>query len=95
MILTDAGFNVLVIEDDFEDFILLQDYILEGFESPNIAQHHSLENALESISENVHVDIILLSISHSPDSNKKLQMAIDKLIHICPVIVLTDNAIWD
>ena len=91
MILTDAGFNVLVIEDDFQDYTVLQDFILEGFDSPNIAQHHSLENAMESISNDVAVDIILFAVSDVHISNRKLQKDIDSLLRKCPIIVITDN----
>ncbi len=91
MILTGAGFNVLVIEDDFEDYTLIQNCLLKSFDTPNIIHYHLLENALESISENVAIDIILYGIANSYESDHQLACDIEILNSISPVIILTNN----
>ena len=92
MIATDTGFNVLVIKDDYRDYALIQDYISEGFKSPNIVHAKTFAHAREDINSNFKIDIILLDLSLPKIQDEELKREIQSLTNRSPVIILTDNS---
>ena len=86
-------YQILVIEDNQGDFVLIEEFLLEKFESPVITHATSFKGAKEIILlDNQRFDSILLDLS-LPD--KKGEQLILGLLEICfntPVIVLTGYA---
>ncbi len=84
-------FNVLLIEDNEGDFMLVEDYLTEIFDSVEIKHCWLLEEALVALKKNEY-DVVLLDLS-LPDSNGKSSiLEILELAKEAPVIVLTGRA---
>jgi PAS domain S-box-containing protein len=82
--------NVLIIEDNEGDFLLVQEYLLEGIPEAVITHVEFLSEALKAIVKN-NFDVILLDLS-LPDSKGENSISQLKLLaHQPPIIVLTGS----
>ncbi|MDB5192844.1 MAG: hybrid sensor histidine kinase/response regulator [Segetibacter sp.] len=86
--LTTAPLTILVIEDNPGDFILVREYIEEGFQQAKISHAKSLKEAVY-LFEEIHPDVILLDLT-LPDG---IGIGSYHLIHTqaphTPIIILT------
>lgn len=89
MIVTDTDLNVLVIEDNYGDYVLIEDYLSEGFNSPSIVHTKTFAEAKKYISSHHNTDVILLDLTLPDLSGKELIQAMYALSEQTPIIVLT------
>ncbi|MDQ3049023.1 MAG: histidine kinase [Bacteroidota bacterium] len=83
-------YNVLIIEDNFGDFSLVEDYLQEKLISPGIFHAKTFSEAKKIFgSEKIHFDSILLDLSLPDKNGEELINEIVKLADSTPVIVLT------
>ncbi len=92
MIAVDADFNVLIIEDNSGDFLLIEDYLSEGFTTPGIIHARTFAEAKNCIASSRKIDVILLNASLGDPESEKMVKEIRKISHPVPIILLTDYA---
>jgi PAS domain S-box-containing protein len=80
--------NVLVIEDNFGDYLLIKDYLEEKVENLSITNANRFEQAYSIIKENV-FDVILLDLTLPDKAGENLIEQIVEVANITPVIILT------
>jgi len=80
--------NVLVIEDNFGDYLLIKDYLEEKVENLSITNANRFEQAYSILKENV-FDIILLDLTLPDKAGENLIEQIVEVANITPVIILT------
>ncbi len=80
--------KVLVIEDNYGDFLIIRDYLEEKVESLNISHANRFEQAYSILSENV-FDVILLDLTLPDKTGETLIEQIVEIANITPVIILT------
>jgi PAS domain S-box-containing protein len=88
MIATETDFNVLVIEDNYGDYVLIEDYLTEGFGSPTIFHSKTFAEAKAFLATKPKIDIILLDLTLPDLSGKELIEEVHALTAV-PIIVLT------
>lgn len=81
--------KVLVIEDNPGDFVLIEEYLSESFESPETTRVTTFKDAGKSLSEKNDFDVILLDLSLPDLSGEILVEKIVALAGQVPIIVLT------
>ena len=84
-------FNVLLIEDNEGDFMLVEDYLNEIFDSVEITHCWLLEEALIALRKNEY-DVVLLDLTLPDSKGKGSILEILSLAKDAPVIVLTGRA---
>ena len=80
--------NVLVIEDNFGDYLLIKDYLEEKVENLSIANANRFEQAYSIIKENI-FDVILLDLTLPDKAGENLIEQIVVVANVTPVIILT------
>ncbi len=82
--------NVLVVEDSLGDFILIENYLQDGFKK--IAVHNSKDfaQAKEFLQNNI-VDVVLLDLSLPDLTGENLLTQVVEIVSEIPIIVLTGN----
>ncbi|HEX9979297.1 MAG TPA: PAS domain S-box protein [Flavobacterium sp.] len=85
----DAGLKVLVVEDNYGDYVLIADYLSEGFKSPALVHVRNFDQAEKHLGSGEKFDIILLDLSLPDMSGEELISAIHSLALEVPIIVLT------
>jgi PAS domain S-box-containing protein len=80
--------NVLVIEDNFGDYLLIKDYLEEKVENLSITNANRFEQAYSIIKENV-FDVILLDLTLPDKAGENLIEQIVEVANVTPVIILT------
>jgi FixJ family two-component response regulator len=81
--------EIVVIEDNFGDFILFEDYLIEKFDKSNIRHFTNFTNAANYLKESNIVSVVLLDL-HLPDlSGMDLVNSVLLLCKNIPVIILT------
>lgn len=87
------AYSILIIEDNPGDFALVEDFLFEKIEAPEISRAESYQAAREMLSNiECKFDIILLDLSLPDKTGEPL---IKEILEICPgtpVIVLTGYA---
>nr|NYE66328.1 YesN/AraC family two-component response regulator [Mucilaginibacter sp. E4BP6] len=90
MVADKRKYNILIVEDNPGDFALVEDFLFEHIEAPQILQAKSFKAAKEnSLISNCMFDVILLDLSLPDCAGKSL---INEIVDLCkniPVIVLT------
>ncbi|MFL0683439.1 MAG: PAS domain S-box protein [Algoriphagus aquaeductus] len=83
-------YKALVIEDNFGDYFLIEEYLSEHIQSPDLVHASTFLAAKEFLStEEGNFDVILLDLSLPDHSGEKLIIDIIKLAKRIPVIALT------
>lgn len=81
--------HILVIEDNAGDFLLIDDYLKEAFDEPNVSNATTLFQAKAKINTESKISVILLDLA-LPDANgDQLVKEIVELADDIPIIVLT------
>ncbi len=83
-----VNLKVLVIEDNYGDYLLIKDYLEEKVENLSITNANRFEQAYSIIKENV-FDVILLDLTLPDKSGENLIEQIVDVANITPVIILT------
>ena len=86
------GYRILVIEDNPGDFALVEDFLLEQFESPVITHTENFKDAKKALLENTTFDSVLLDLSLPDKQGEALIFEIVEVSLSTPVIVLTGYA---
>ena len=90
MVADKRKYNILIVEDNPGDFALVEDFLFEHIEAPQILQAKSFKAAKENLLiSNCMFDVILLDLSLPDCAGKTL---INEMVDLCkniPVIVLT------
>ncbi|MDZ7719070.1 MAG: PAS domain S-box protein [Balneolaceae bacterium] len=81
--------RILVIEDNPGDFVLIQEYLTEGMESPEIDRADTFSEAKKKLTNSTQYDSILLDLSLPDVSGEELVKKIISLAGNTPVVVLT------
>ncbi|HYG37310.1 MAG TPA: PAS domain S-box protein [Cytophagales bacterium] len=81
--------RLLIVEDNPGDFVLIEDYLKEEFETPAIHHAKTLNEAKEVFGKELHFDVILLDLTLPDASGERLVREVVKLSELAPVIVLT------
>lgn len=89
MIKDNQPLSILVIEDNLGDFVLLEDHLLEKFDTIKIFHKESFKSAILTIKSSKKIDIILLDLV-LPDLERET-LTKNILMHTAdiPVIILT------
>ena len=80
--------KVLVIEDNFGDYLLIKDYLEEKVENLSITNANRFEQAYSIIKENA-FDVILLDLTLPDKAGENLIEQIVEIANTTPVIILT------
>lgn len=83
--------HILVIEDNLGDFVLIEDYLMEQMEAPDIAHARNLEQAKSLLVNAGRLDVILLDLSLPDASGEPLVNELLALAGDTVLIVLTGN----
>lgn len=81
--------RVAVIEDNRGDFFLIEEYLIEEFDRPDVWQYETFRDAQNKLFESEPFDVILLDLSLPDAEGEELVNDILKLAGNVPVIVLT------
>lgn len=81
--------QVAVIEDNRGDFFLIEEYLIEVFERPDVWQFETFRSASETLADAEQFDVILLDLSLPDADGEKLVNDIINLAGSIPVVVLT------
>lgn len=81
--------SVLIIEDNQGDFILLEDHLLEKFNSIRIYHKQTFESAVELIESGVTIQIILLDLVLPDMHGEALAKKVKERSSEIPLIILT------
>ena len=92
MIATKLDFNVLVIEDNYGDFELIEDYLSEGFNSIGVHHSDTFRKTRELLCTGEKIDIILLDLQLPDLSGSELVDEVKKLANDVPIIALTGHS---
>lgn len=84
------NYNLVVIEDNEGDFFLLQEYVLEKIENPNITHFVRFSEFEDYIKKtNSPIDAVLLDLSLPDKNGLDLVQSVIQTTATVPVIVLT------
>lgn len=81
--------KLLVVEDNPGDFVLIEEYLSENFENPDIIHVSTYADAQKILEQKNHFDIILLDLSLPDLSGEKLVKEMVQISGQIPLIVLT------
>ncbi|TFF34738.1 response regulator [Mucilaginibacter psychrotolerans] len=87
--------KILVIEDNHGDFALVEDFLFEQIESPEIVRAESCKSAVGLLSADSSFDVVLLDLSLPDNTGELLIKDIIDAGSQAPVIVLTGYADFD
>ncbi len=89
MFVDERKYNIIVIEDNFGDFFLLEEYVSEKIKNPTI-KHLERFSELNDFKDEVgQYDIIFLDLSLPDKSGSELVESVLKIAKNIPVVVLT------
>lgn len=89
MIKDSLPLSILIIEDNLGDFVLLEDHLLEKFNTIQIFQEESFDAAILNIQSAKKIDIILLDLMLPYLQGEALVEKIQKYSEDIPIIILT------
>ncbi len=89
MIKDKLNYKILVVEDNEGDFVLIDDYLQEQIENPEILRASSFIEFKKIMKEKIDLNVIILDLSLPDKSGEKLLLELKSLDINCPVIVLT------
>lgn len=95
MLKDNQSLSILIIEDNPGDFILLEDYLLEKFDSIQIFHDASFEAARTTITSHQKIDIILLDLVLPDLQGETLANKVQQHTQDIPIIILTGYADLD
>ncbi len=81
--------NILVIEDNPGDYLLIEEYLTEELEHPNILQAKTFADAKNHLKENHHYHAILLDLTLPDHRGEILVHDVVSIAGDIPIIVLT------
>ncbi len=81
----------LIVEDNPGDFVLIEDYLKEEIDNPDIVNAPSFKMAREALCGDNYFDVILLDLSLPDVSGEQLIQEVLACADNSPVIVLTGN----
>lgn len=84
-----SGLRVLIVEDNLGDYLLIEDYLKEGFENVLIKRAATFAEAKIACESPETIDIIILDLTLPDLSGKELISAITEITGDLPLIVLT------
>ncbi|HEX8270202.1 MAG TPA: PAS domain S-box protein [Flavobacterium sp.] len=84
-----SGLNVLIVEDNLGDYILIEDYLNEAFDSPVLLNTSTFKETEDILQSDTGVDVVLLDLTLPDLSGEALMKQITALADDIPVIVLT------
>ncbi len=84
-------YKILIVEDNPGDYALIEEYLQELIQAPQLTQAKDFRSAAALLSENKY-DIILLDLSLPDKSGENLISGIMAINCDCPVIILTGYA---
>ncbi|HEU0137116.1 MAG TPA: PAS domain S-box protein [Flavobacterium sp.] len=82
-------FTILVIEDNIGDFVLIEEYLNDSFQSPTVVHTQTCTGASEILTSGDDLDVILLDLTLPDSHGEVLLTSIKKLSGDVPIIVLT------
>jgi DNA-binding NarL/FixJ family response regulator len=88
-------YKILVIEDSPGDFALVEDFLFEQIESPEILRAVSFRSAVELLNADTNFDVVLLDLSLPDNAGEQLIKDIIEASNQAPVIVLTGYVDFD
>lgn len=88
-------YKILVIEDNPGDFALVEDFLFEQIESPEILRARSFRSAVELLNTDSDFDVVLLDLSLPDNAGEQLIKDIIEASNQAPVIVLTGYVDFD
>lgn len=91
MPLSYSEFNVLVIEDNLGDYILIQEYLIDGFGTPQVSHAKTFQQAKAIINSETKINVILLDLALPDLSGEELIAQITAMVPDIPLIVLTGS----
>lgn len=80
--------NILVIEDNPGDYVLVREYLEEGFNTSKVLHAISIETARPILQE-THVDVVLLDLTLPDGMGIESFHAIHNIAPLVPIIILT------
>lgn len=84
--------QILVVEDNLGDYVLISDFLNEGFENPHIQQATTYAQTYDIVkNSSIEFDVILLDLSLPDEQGVPLITKIMTLCENIPVIILTGN----
>ena len=83
------NYKILIVEDNEGDFVLIEDYLQEHINNPEILQASSFKEFQKIAQEDLKFDVIILDLSLPDMSGENLLLAVKDIKLNCPVIVLT------
>lgn len=89
MAVLEQGIRILVIEDNTGDFVLIEEYLLEETEQPEIERAVTLSDVKDILGSSEPFDAILLDLSLPDASGESLVEEVASLAQKTPIIVLT------
>lgn len=96
MVTDKQKYNILVIEDNPGDFALVEDFLFEKIETPQISHIETFKAAKANLSDvSNKYNVILLDLSLPDKTGEMLIKDIIELAHNTPVIVLTGYTDFD
>lgn len=82
--------NILIIEEDANDFVRLNNYLYKAFENSAVVYCRFLEKAVE-INASVNFDVLIASFDFSLEPEKKLFSQLVRKANHPAIIILTDG----
>ena len=83
-------YNILIIEDNYRDYILVEEYLLEFILSPKLTRAHSFQDARSILTnEEQYFSVILLDLSLPDMEGQSLIQEVNQMVAGVPVIILT------
>lgn len=89
MLANRKNLKILVVEDNPGDCVLIEEYLSESLESPEIINVSTYTDAEKTLGQKNHFDIILLDLSLPDLSGEKLVREVVQISGQIPIIVLT------
>lgn len=83
------NYKILIVEDNEGDFILIENYLQEHIEKPEILRASSFLEFKRKLKDETSLDVIILDLSLPDQSGENLLLELKSIQINCPIIVLT------